>query len=229
MEFLNLSKIHLIDRIIPKESLYKNAALTEKEKYYFVNSVERVKLYYTLTTGNSNLSSNIVEECNYDEIVFIELKLKRLDDINKILIIIHSSIPKPLVIIGNYEDEKIVSVAYKTNTNNRVRIVEVYNTPLIKDNEKLKELSFEKVRASTISDTYKNYIAFVKKQMAQNLMKKSNLDNIEISNEKLDEFFKLQKELEVLLEQMKNEIQLKKRVELSLEIKKIKEKIYCIK
>lgn len=46
MEFLTLTKSHIIDRIIPKEMLYENAELTENEKKYFVNSVDRVKLYY---------------------------------------------------------------------------------------------------------------------------------------------------------------------------------------
>ena len=44
MNFLNLPQQHIIDRIIPKEMLYENAELTENEKKYFVNSVDRVVL-----------------------------------------------------------------------------------------------------------------------------------------------------------------------------------------
>ena len=40
MDFLNLNKSHIIDRIIRKEMLYENAELTENEKKYFVNSVK---------------------------------------------------------------------------------------------------------------------------------------------------------------------------------------------
>lgn len=61
MNFLNLPQHHIIDRIIPKELLYENAELTEKEKQYFVNSVDRVKLYYTLRTDNSNIEADIIE------------------------------------------------------------------------------------------------------------------------------------------------------------------------
>ena len=203
MNFLNLPQQHIIDRIIPKEMLYENAELTEKEKQFFVNSVDRVKLYYTLWTDNSNIEADIIEECTYDEIVFIELKLRNLDNFDKILKIIHSSIPKPLVIVSNYE---------------------VFNTPMV-NNIILENLSFEKVRAKTLSEFYKNYISFVKEQIAQNLINKSNLKNTEIPNDKVDEFLSLQKELEILSEKMKSENQLKKRVEISLEINKVKQMI----
>ena len=173
MDFLNLNKSHIIDRIIRKEMLYENAELTEKEKQYFVNSVDRVKLYYALRTDNSNIEADIIEECTYDEIVFIELKLRNLDNFDKILKIIHSSIPKPLVIVSNYEDDKIISVATKTNSNNKIKLIEVFNTPKI-DNTIVECISFEKVRAKTLSEVYKNYISFVKEQIAQELINKSN-------------------------------------------------------
>ena len=224
MNFQNLPQQHIIDRIIPKEMLYENAELTEKEKQFFVNSVDRVKLYYALRTNNSNIEADIIEDCTYDEIVFIELKLRNLDNFDKILKIIHSSIPKPLVIVSNYEDDKIISVATKTNNNNKIKLIEVFNTPMV-NNIILENLSFEKVRAKTLSEFYKNYISFVKEQIAQNLINKSNLKNTEIPNDKVDEFLSLQKELEILSEKMKSENQLKKRVEISLEINKVKQMI----
>ena len=225
MNFLNLPQQHIIDRIIPKEMLYENAELTEKEKQYFVNSVDRVKLYYALRTDNSNIEADIIEDCSYDEIVFIDLKLRSLDNFDRILKIIHSSIPKPLIIVSNYEENKIISVAIKTNINNKIKVLEIFNTPKIINEYKLNNLSFEKVRAKTLSEVYKNYISFVKEQIAQELINKSNLKNTELPNDRVDEFLSLQKELEILSEKMRNENQLKKRVEISLEINKLKVKI----
>ena len=89
----------------------------------------------------------------------------------------------------------------------------------------LEDISFEKVRAKTLSEVYKNCISFVKEQIAQDLINKSNLKNTEIPNDRVDEFLSLQKELEILSEKMRNENQLKKRVEISLEINKLKVKI----
>ncbi len=205
--------------------LYENAELTEKEKQFFVNSVDRVKLYYALRTNNSNIEADIIEDCTYDEIVFIELKLRNLDNFDKILKIIHSSIPKPLVIASDYEENKIISVAIKTNINNKIKILEVFNTPKIIDEYKLNNLSFEKVRAKTLSEVYKNYISFVKEKIAQELIEKSNLQSTKIPNDKVDEFLSLQRELDILSEKMKSENQLKKRVEISLEINRLKSKI----
>lgn len=222
MNFLNLPQQHIIDRIIPKDTLYENAELTEKEKQYFVNSVDRVKLYYALRTDNSNIEADIIEDCTYDEIVFIELRLRNLDNFDKILKIIHSSIPKPLVIVIEYEEIKIISVAIKTNINNKIKVLEVFNTPKIQEIQVLDDLSVEKIRAKTLSVTYKNYTSFVKERIAKELIGKSNLTNTEIPNDRVDEFLALQKELEILSEKMKNENQLKKRVEISLEINKLK-------
>ena len=224
MNFLNLPQQHIIDRIIPKEMLYENAELTEKEKQFFVNSVDRVKLYYALRTNNSNIEADIIEDCTYDEIVFIELKLRNLDNFDKILKIIHSSIPKPLVIVSNYEEDIAISVATKTNNNNKIKVIEIFNTPSI-DNIMLESISFEKVRAKTLSEVYKNYISFVKERIAQELIEKSNLQSTKIPNDKVDEFLSLQRELDILSEKMKSENQLKKRVEISLEINKLKLKI----
>ena len=225
MNFLNLPQQHIIDRIIPKEMLYENAELTENEKKYFVNSVDRVKLYYALRTDNSNIEADIIEDCSYDEIVFIDLKLRSLDNFDRILKIIHSSIPKPLIIVSNYEENKIISVAIKTNINNKIKVLEIFNTPKIINEYKLNNLSFEKVRAKTLSEVYKNYISFVKEKIAQELIEKSNLQSTKIPNDKVDEFLSLQRELDILSEKMKSENQLKKRVEISLEINKLKLKI----
>ena len=222
MEFLNLNQTHIIDRIIPKEMLYENADLTEKEKQFFVNSVDRVKLYYALKTDNSNIEADIIEDCTYDEIVFIELKLRNLDNFDKILKIIHSSIPKPLVIVSNYEDDKIISVATKTNSNNKIKLIEVFNTPKI-DNTTLENISFEKVRAKTLSEVYKNYISLVKERIALEIIDNKDNLNSDILYEKSQEKLLLQQQLEKLKKQLNAEKQNSKKPELMKQIKEIKD------
>ena len=222
MNFLNLPQQHIIDRIIPKEMLYENAELTENEKKYFVNSVDRVKLYYALRNDNSNIEADIVEDCTYDEIVYIELKLRNLDNFDKILKIIHSSIPKPLVIVSNYEDDIIISVATKTNNNNKIKLIEVFNTPKI-DNTTLENISFEKVRAKTLSEVYKNYISLVKERIALEIIDNKDNLNSDILYEKSQEKSLLQQQLEKLKKQLNAEKQNSKKPELMKQIKEIKD------
>lgn len=222
MNFLNLPQQHIIDRIIPKETLYENAELTEKEKHFFVNSVDRVKLYYALKTDNSNIEADIIEDCTYDEIVFIELKLRNLDNFDKILKIIHSSIPKPLVIVSNYEDDRIISVATKININNKIKLIEVFNTPKI-DNTTLENISFEKVRAKTLSEVYKNYISLVKERIALEIIDNKDNLNSDILYEKSQEKLLLQQQLEKLKKQLNAEKQNSKKPELMKQIKEIKD------
>ena len=202
--------------------LYENAELTENEKKYFVNSVDRVKLYYALRNDNSNIEADIVEDCTYDEIVYIELKLRNLDNFDKILKIIHSSIPKPLVIVSNYEDDIIISVATKTNNNNKIKLIEVFNTPKI-DNTILESISFEKVRAKTLSEVYKNYISFVKERIALEIIDNKDNLNSDILYEKSQEKLLLQQQLEKLKKQLNAEKQNSKKPELMKQIKEIKD------
>ncbi len=222
MNFLNLPQQHIIDRIIPKEMLYENAELTENEKKYFVNSVDRVKLYYALKTDNSNIEADIIEDCTYDEIVFIELKLRNLDNFDKILKIIHSSIPKPLVIVSYYEENKIISVATKTNSNNKIKLIEVFNTPKV-DSIILESISFEKIRAKTLSEVYKNYISFVKERIALEIIDNKDNLNSDILYEKSQEKSLLQQQLEKLKKQLNAEKQNSKKPELMKQIKEIKD------
>ena len=222
MNFLNLPQQHIIDRIIPKEILYENAELTENEKKYFVNSVDRVKLYYALKTDNSNIEADIIEDCTYDEIVFIELKLRNLDNFDKILKIIHSSIPKPLVIVSYYEENKIISVATKTNSNNKIKLIEVFNTPKV-DSIILESISFEKIRAKTLSEVYKNYISFVKERIALEIIDNKDNLNSDILYEKSQEKSLLQQQLEKLKKQLNAEKQNSKKPELMKQIKEIKD------
>ncbi len=202
--------------------LYENAELTENEKKYFVNSVDRVKLYYALRTDNSNIEADIIEDCTYDEIVFIELKLRNLDNFDKILKIIHSSIPKPLVIVSNYEDDRIISVATKININNKIKLIEVFNTPKI-DNTTLENISFEKVRAKTLSEVYKNYISLVKERIALEIIDNKDNLNSDILYEKSQEKLLLQQQLEKLKKQLNAEKQNSKKPELMKQIKEIKD------
>ena len=222
MNFLNLPQHQIIDRIIPKEMLYENAELTEKEKQYFINSVDRVKLYYTLRTDNSNIEADIIEDCTYDEIVFIELKLRNLDNFDKISKIIHNSIPKPLVIVSNYEENKIISVATKTNSNSKIKLIEVFNTSKI-DNAILENISFEKIRAKTLSEVYKNYISFVKERIALEIIDNKDNLNSDILYEKSQEKLLLQQQLEKLKKQLNAEKQNSKKPELMKQIKEIKD------
>ena len=157
-----------------------------------------------------------------EKIVFIELKLRNLDNFDKILKIIHSSIPKPLVIVSNYEDDRIISVATKININNKIKLIEVFNTPKI-DNTTLENISFEKVRAKTLSEVYKNYISLVKERIALEIIDNKDNLNSDILYEKSQEKLLLQQQLEKLKKQLNAEKQNSKKPELMKQIKEIKD------
>jgi CHAT domain-containing protein len=222
MNFLNLNQSHIIDRIIPKEVLYENAELTEKEKQYFVDSVERLKFYYALRYENSNLLEETIEDCIYEEIDFIELRLKQTKNIDKILSIVHSAIPKPLLIIIIDQDKISVSISEKNNQGNKLKIKSIYTTSFIEDMDKLKKLAYENIAEKTLAKTYRNYILVVKELIANSVLRDKNINDIEIKRENVDELLVLKNELELLTEKMKKEEQLKKRVEISLEINRVK-------
>lgn len=223
MNFLNLNQSHIIDRIIPKEVLYENAELTEKEKQYFVDSVERLKFYYALRYENSNLLEETIEDCIYEEIDFIELRLKQTKNIDKILSIVHSAIPKPLLIIIIDQDKISVSIAEKNNQGNKLKIKSIYTTFFIEDMDKLKKLAYENIAEKTLAKTYRNYILVVKELIALEIIDNKDNLNSETLYEKALEKQNLLIQLEKLKKQLNAEKQNSKKPELMKQIKEIKD------
>lgn len=215
----NLPNKCKVDKNIPKEIIYKNAEADEKFKRIFIENVEKIRYEYALTNENTNIEKYIKDNERYDEIHFIRIVLREKGKENTISKLFHQLIPKGTVLILEFNEEILISIASKKINGNRISIEEVYNTNwLNKNNEKLKEFNYENFNSTNMKTFYESIIEKVR---IINLSKNSE----SIEKENLDLIENLNKEIEELKSLRKKEKQTNRVVEIQSKLlKKIKER-----
>jgi len=218
MIYFNFPKECKIDKNIPKEAIYKNINADEKMKNLFVDSIERVRLKYSLNYQNTNINSYINGNEKYEEINFITIELRHLGNEDRIMKIFHSFIPKATVLILQYGEKTLLSTAIKS-IDKGIKVEKIYNTPwyIMEDqSEFLQSLDMKGYNSINLKEFYRSISDRIKafKVFGEHLQGKT------LESEKLDELIRLKEELEEIKIKMKKENQLNRRVELSLELKK---------
>lgn len=222
MEFFNLPISSKVDKNIPKEIIYKNAEANEKFKRIFIESVEKIRYEYALTYGNSNIEKYVKDDERYEEIHFIRVVLREKGKENTISKLLHQLIPKGTILILEYGDEILISVARKKIGSERVTLEEVYNSNWIsKESDKLKELDYTKLNPTNIKIFYDNLI---KKIRVINLSKDLEIGK-SVESGSVDILENLTREIEELKAMRKKETQINRVAQIQSELlKKIKER-----
>lgn len=222
MEFFNLPISSKVDKNIPKEIIYKNAEADEKFKRIFIENVEKIRYEYALTYGNSNIEKYIKDDERYEEIHFIRVILREKGKENTISKLLHQLIPKGTVLILEYGEEILISVAKKKIGSERITLEEIYDSGWIsKESNKLKELDYTKLNPTNMKILYDNIIQKIR---VINLSKDLEEEK-SISYESVDILEKLNKEIEELKIMRKKETQINRVAQIQSELlKKIKER-----
>lgn len=222
MEIFNFSKEWKVDKIVPKEIIYKVADADEKLKRIFIENVERIRLQYMLNYKNTNIESYVDSKERYEEINFLKVELKEKGKENTVSKLLHQLIPKGTVVVLGFEDEILISLAKKEITENTLKVEELQNSLWIKnEDEYLKEFLYKNFNSTNLKLFYESIVEKVK---IYNLSKTLKIDsNIDTSNiEKLEA---LNKEIEELKALRKKETQLNKVAEIQAKLmEKMKER-----
>ncbi|MGL4673118.1 DUF4391 domain-containing protein [Cetobacterium sp.] len=222
MEIFNFPKEWKVDKIVPKEIIYRVADADEKLKRIFVENVERIRLQYILNYKNTNIESYIDSKERYEEINFLKVELKEKGKENTVSKLLHQLIPKGTVVIVGFKNEILISLSKKEITENTFKVEELQNSLWINsDDEYLKELVYKNFNSTNLKLFYESIIEKIK---IYNLSKTLKIDsNIDTRNiEKLEA---LNKEIEELKALRKKETQLNKIAEIQARLmKKMKEK-----
>nr|WP_249168895.1 MULTISPECIES: DUF4391 domain-containing protein [unclassified Fusobacterium] len=213
-----------VDKNIPKEIIYRNAEADEKFKRIFIENVGKIRYEYALNYENSNIEKYVRDEERYDEIHFIRVILKEKGKENTVSKLLHQLIPKATVFMMECDSEILISTAIKKVGNNRVEIVQIYNTDwLDKENERLKEFDYKNLSSGNMKSFYES---IVEKVRIINLGK----DCEDIEKEDIEILETLNREIEELKMLRKKETQVNRVVKIQNELlKKIKERNYIIK
>ncbi|MGL5950520.1 MAG: DUF4391 domain-containing protein, partial [Cetobacterium sp.] len=172
---------------------------------------------------NSNIESYRDGVERYEEINFLKVDLREKGKEKTVSKLLHGLIPKGTVIVLEFKDEIIISLANKKITDNRVIVEEIYNSLWIKrEDECLKEFNYRNFNSGNLKLFYESIIEKLK---IYNLSKSLGIKGkIETGNiERLEE---LNREIEELKALRKKETQINRIAEIQSKLReKMKERV----
>lgn len=213
MSYFNLPASTIVNRFIPKNAFddYTNT----KQKKKFVDLIDKITWTNKLTKKTINLEGKEI-----NEVQVFEIKIKVKSDIKEILEIIDKSIPYHIIFILSYEDSMMISTSQKhlnpLNHDNAV-VDWRFNTDWFIASENKFQLNLKK----NIDFIYADLCA----QITGYAIEKRNINDIVKYNQQITN---LKSQIQLLENKIKSEKQFNKKVELNLELKKLKENIIKI-
>ena len=242
-ELLGLDKVKYLGPNLDKKMFYDNGDLSKEDKKIFIDYIDRIEMSYILNSSTLNISSFINDEYYYEAIVYLKVKLKQKDKINKISKIINNNIPSPVVIIYEFDKEYCISTAIKrlskTEKNKTVieesNITDWLNINNLSENDKkfIDSISLRKIPYTNLFDFYKTindkiYIFKMSDKISgyEDISDKKTLEESKQISEKIQS---LEVELKKILNKLKKESQFNKKMELNMKATEINKKIEELK
>ena len=199
---IKLHKECVVDKFIPKKVFYDKINLSSNLKQEFIDKIDKIYWKYKISEDTINISKTE----NVEEIEIFEITLKEKADCKNIIKVITKNIPYVILFKICHNDEVQYAIKYNEDT---------YFTNW---NEEI-DFNFEGIDLNTV---YENIVRSV-----TNISKQDN--NIDEELEKSKRLKEMQKEIERLENKMKAEKQFNKKVELNLELNKIKNELEELK
>ena len=198
---------------------------------------------YILNSSTLNIAPFVNDEYYYEAIVYLKVKLKHQDKIDKISKIINNNIPNPIVIIYEFDKEYCISTAIKrlskTDKNKTVveesNITDWLNTNTLSENDKkfIDSISLRKLPYTNLFDFYKaiNDKIYIF-NMSNNLGEYEDISDkkaLEESKQISEKIQSLEVELKKILNKLKKESQFNKKMELNIKATEINKEIEELK
>ena len=199
---IKLHKECVVDKFIPKKVFYDKINLSSNLKQEFIDKIDKIYWKYKISEDTINISKTE----NVEEIEIFEITLKEKADCKNIIKVITKNIPYVILFKICHNDEVQYAIKYNEDT---------YFTNW---NEEI-DFNFEGIDLNTV---YENIVRSV-----TNISKQDN--NIDEELEKSKRLKEMQKEIERLENKMKAEKQFNKKVELNLELNRIKNELEELK
>ena len=242
-ELLGLDKVKYLGRKLDKKMFYDNGDLSKEDKKIFIDYIDRIEMSYILNSSTLNIAPFVNDEYYYEAIVYLKVKLKQQDKIDKISKIINNSIPNPLVIIYEFDKEYCISKAIKrlskTEKNKTVveesNITDWLNINNLSENDKkfIDSISLRKIPYTNLFDFYKTindkiYIFKISDKIIgyEDISDKKTLEESKQISEQIE---KLEDELKKTIRNLKKENQFNKKMELNIKATDLEKKIKELK
>lgn len=239
-ELLGLDKVKYLGRKLDKKMFYDNGDLAREDRKIFIDYIDRIEMSYVLNSSTLNIAPFVNDEYYYETIVYLKVKLKQKDKIDKISKIINNNIPNPLVIIYEFDKEYSISTAIKrlSKTDKNKTVVEESNTTnwlninYLTENDKkfIDSISLRKIPYTNLFEAYKtiNDKIYIFK-MSDKIGEYEDISDKNTLEESKQILKRLEVELKKILTKMKKESQFNKKMELNIKATEINNQIEELK
>ena len=190
-----------VNKFIPKKTFYEKIGVSTSIKDDFINNIDKITWLYKLSEDTLGISkSQDVEEIQIFESILKEKVLPK-----KIIKIISKAIPYKILFILKYDKDYCYSI----------KVDNIYFTEWNED------IEFN-INGLTLETIYENIVKSIIKENNNT----NTFDNIIENKSKVDE---LSKKIEQLTNKVNNEKQFNKKVELNLELQRLKKEMEELK
>lgn len=186
-----------VNKFIPKKTFYEKIGVSTSVKDDFINNIDKITWLYKLSEDTLGISkSQDVEEIQIFEIILKEKVLPK-----NIIKIISKAIPYKILFVLKYDKDYCYSI----------KVDNIYFTEWNEDIEL-------NINGLTLETIYENIVKSIIKENNNT----NTFDDIIENKSKVDE---LTKKIEQLTNKVNNEKQFNKKVELNLELQKLKKEM----
>lgn len=197
---INLPDRCKVNKFIPKKTFYEKIGVSTSVKDDFINNIDKITWLYKLSEDTLGISkSQDVEEIQIFEIILKEKVLPK-----NIIKIISKAIPYKILFVLKYDKDYCYSI----------KVDNIYFTEWNED------IEFN-INGLTLETIYENIVKSIIKENNNT----NTFDNIIENKSKVDE---LSKKIEQLTNKVNNEKQFNKKVELNLELQKLKKEMEAL-
>ncbi len=198
---INLPDRCKVNKFIPKKTFYEKIGVSTSIKDDFITNIDKITWLYKLSEDTLGISkSQDVEEIQIFEIILKEKVLPK-----NIIKIISKAIPYKILFVLKYDKEYCYSI----------KVDNIYFTEWNED------IEFN-INGLTLETIYENIVKSIIKENNNT----NTFDNIIENKSKVDE---LSKKIEQLTNKVNNEKQFNKKVELNLELQRLKKEMEELK
>lgn len=198
---INLPDRCKVNKFIPKKTFYEKIGVSTSIKDDFITNIDKITWLYKLSEDTLGISkSQDVEEIQIFEIILKEKVLPK-----NIIKIISKAIPYKILFVLKYDKDYCYSI----------KVDNIYFTEWNEDIE-------ININGLTLETIYENIVKSIIKENNNT----NTFDNIIENKSKVDE---LSKKIEQLTNKVNNEKQFNKKVELNLELQRLKKEMEELK
>lgn len=229
LQTLELPPKCFLNKKLFKKHFYENFNFKSNDKKLFKNNIEQITWLVSIKPENTNIKAYFCDETEYSEIAYILVESTKSNGADRILEIIHRSIPYATLIFLCVEESFLVSGSLKRFSKvnkNEIIVDEIISTTMTPDDKGEHILNSLKHSSLNSTNLKEYYGSIISELLAHNTLEKiGTRPNVTLSPKEhsaiLSQIEENEEKIISLKKKISQEVQLNRKVEMNVELKNI--------